>query len=71
MKKLNILLTICLFIVTGMLITLLMSKDSEAGSKHKFECEKVKSFAGNIYRCENNEAICYDGSNGMACKFKR
>ena len=73
MKTINILLTICLFIVTGLLITVLMSKDSvaEVGSNYEMHCEKV-SMKGNGYRCVNYEIKCYYFKDtGAYCKFTR
>lgn len=53
------------YLLSLMLIVTMTCKDIEI---------KGKSFWGKIYRCENDEVVCYyvfgDKKGGLSCKFK-
>ena len=41
----------------------------------KLKCKKIKSkglpyIGTNLYRCENDEVVCYERSNNISCMFK-
>lgn len=67
MKK-NILMTIIL------ISTSCNREDYESSSEFSISCEKVFSFKGvlsSLYRCENQEVICYRSKyDELQCKFK-
>ncbi len=68
MNKLNVILTVALFIVTGLLIGVVMNQPADAGSNYKMKCKHVGDTI-TMERCENIEVICYDGK-GTFC-FKK
>ena len=77
MKRLNIILSICFFIIAGILITVLMTKDTEAKKKpsiYQMECEEVGHRMGlkvqYVTRCENKEVVCYEMGDGVSCLKK-
>ncbi len=75
MKKLNVILTLALFIVTGLLIGVVMNRPAEAKKKtsaYQTKCERLEDRLGMpvLFRCENKEAICYESGNGVSC-FKK
>lgn len=46
--------------------------DTTISGQHGMTCSNVRNdFSGAMYRCENEEAICYvAGKGGISCKFK-
>lgn len=40
-------------------------------AKYAMDCSHRLNEDHDIYRCENDEAICYDHDEHLACKFKQ
>ncbi len=62
----NLLTMICLIILT-------ISSGVDA-SEYNLECKVVHNLMADIYRCENEEVVCYIPNaghrSGISCKFK-
>lgn len=64
MKKLLLMVSILAFFSDGAFALESLKKE------HEFKCAEVNSF---LYRCENQEVVCYMGKPGsdmLQCKFK-
>ncbi len=80
MKKINVLLTVALLIVTALLITVVFNKESVAKVEpdYKMNCKGYKVEGGALWnhrqylRCENVEMICYISTReAMSCVKKK
>ena len=68
-------------IILGALLTVILVAacadnypvEDTAAQRYAMRCTKdisPRNFQGRVYRCENDEVICYDSGHGLQCQWK-